>query len=59
MKLRQCSRESEKIMKSLLRKDFNDISLSRYDIRLCRMIYMQDKYDIISVPSYAERISDK
>ena len=36
---------------------FNDISLMRYDIRRCRMIYLLRKYDIISVPSYAKRIS--
>ena len=35
---------------------FNDISLSRYDIRQSRMIYLRCKYDIISVPSYAEGI---
>ena len=35
---------------------FNDISLTRYDIRRCRMIYLLCKYDIISVPSYAEGI---
>ena len=28
----------------------------RYDIRRCRMIYLLRKYDIISVPSYAEGI---
>ena len=32
---------------------FNDISLARYDIRTCRMIYLLRKHDIISVPSYA------
>ena len=36
---------------------FNDISLARYDIRSCRMIYLLRKHDIISVPSYAKRIS--
>ena len=35
---------------------FNDILLSQYDIRQCRMIYLLRKYDIISVPSYAEGI---
>lgn len=35
----------------------NEISLTRYDIRLCRMIYLLCKYDIISVPTYAKRIS--
>ena len=35
---------------------FNDISLTRYDIWLCRMIYLLRKHDIISVPSYAEGI---
>ena len=35
----------------------NDISLARYDIRRCRMIYLLRKHDIISVPSYAKRIS--
>ena len=35
---------------------FNDISLTRYDIRRCRMIYLLRKHDIISVPSYAEGI---
>ena len=34
----------------------NDLSLARYDIRRCRMIYLLRKYDIISVPSYAEGI---
>ena len=34
----------------------NDISHSRYDIRQCRVIYLRCKYDIISVPSYAEGI---
>ncbi len=29
---------------------FNDISLPRYDIRRCRMIYLLRKYDMISVP---------
>ena len=32
------------------------ISFTRYDIRRCRMIYLLRKYDIISVPSYAEGI---
>ena len=32
----------------------NDISLDRYDIRLCRMIYLLCKYDIISVPIIRE-----
>ena len=36
---------------------FNDISPERYDIRQSRMIYLRSKYDIISVPSYAEHIS--
>ena len=35
---------------------FNDISLARYDIRLCLMIYLLRKHDIISVPSYAAGI---
>ncbi len=35
---------------------FNDISLSRYDIRRCRMIYLLRGCDIISVPSYAVRL---
>ena len=35
---------------------FNDISLTRYDIRLARMIYLLRKHDIISVPPYAEGI---
>ena len=34
----------------------NDISPERYDIRQSRMIYLRSKYDIISVPSYAEGI---
>ena len=34
----------------------NDISLARYDIRHCRVIYLLRKYDIISVPSYAAGI---
>ena len=33
---------------------FNDISLTRYDIRRCRMIYLLRKYDIISVPIIRE-----
>ena len=36
---------------------FNDISPERYDIRQSCMIYLRSKYDIISVPSYAEHIS--
>ena len=34
----------------------NDISLTQYDIRHCRVIYLLRKYDIISVPSYASGI---
>ena len=33
---------------------FNDISLTRYDIRRCRMIYLLRKHDIISVPIIRE-----
>ena len=33
---------------------FNDISLARYDIRRCHMIYLRCKYDIISVPFIRE-----
>ena len=32
----------------------NEISLMQYDIRLCRMIYLLCKYDIISVPFIRE-----
>ena len=35
---------------------FNDVSLMRYDVRRCRMIYLLRKHDIISVPAYAEGI---
>ena len=35
---------------------FNDISLTRYDIRRCHMRCLLRKHDIISVPSYAEGI---
>ena len=34
----------------------NDISLARYDIRRCRVIYLLRKHDIISVPLYAAGI---
>ena len=34
----------------------SDILLTQYDIRQCRMIYLQCKYEITSVPSYAEGI---
>ena len=33
---------------------FNDISLTRYDIRRYRMIYLLRKHDIISVPIIRE-----
>ena len=39
-------------------RKINDISLARYDIRLTpNDIFAKRKYDIISVPSYAKRIS--
>ena len=38
-------------------REFNDISPERYDIQQSSMIYLRSKYDIISVPSYAEHIS--
>ena len=45
-------------IKRILRNEysvlFNDISLTRYDIRRCRMIYLLRKYDIISVPIIRE-----
>ena len=34
----------------------DDRSLTRYDMRRCRMIYLLRKHDIISVPAYAEGI---
>ena len=37
-------------------KFLNDISLTRYDIRLRRMIYLLRKHEIISVLSYTEGI---
>ena len=33
----------------------NDISLTRYDIQLCRMIYLLRKYDIRTRPTYEIR----
>jgi len=56
-----CLCATKKIFLTFLRMNSNsckknDISLARYDIRRCRMIYLLCKYDIISVPSYAEGI---
>ena len=50
----------KKIFSVFLRMDsnsyINDISLTRYDIRRCRMIYLQSKYDIRTRP--ADEIKD-
>ena len=43
-------------VKNTLSRVYNDISLTQYDIRRCRMIYLLRKHGIISVPSYAKGI---
>ena len=56
-----CEFDIKKIFLPFLRMNSNscknnDISLARYDIRRCRVIYLLRKHDIISVLSYAAGI---